>query len=374
MAQYYELAVAAAVAFGAGSSAAASALDGMLTALGPSEHRVASGMVTVAACEGPDGETFTTDVISVRPDITFLRQHTAEGTTRILVSGDRVWRWGDDGPGAAAVDPAVRAFVRGHEFHLAVLAARDRFRDITDAGEGRVGERPCRLVAMTDEGGRPASLCLDPGTHLPLELTINPVSEEAGDSIVIHPDNWREESGLTLFRSFELRQGDKVFRYRFELVAPVEIEPGVFGPPEEDPVWLAARLDDLAAVAMMHHRAIEAHRRSDPSLWLPDEVERYLSVNRGELVRRSLAERRTRVAAYLGGTSYHLYRDRRPVVVGLARDGSLAWLACEVEAAGAHRRDDGGQEPVEWIAAWVELLAREGDRWVRVGDASNFRP
>ena len=89
--------------------------------------------------------------------------------------------------------------------------------------------------------------------------------------------------------------------------------------------------------------------------------------------RPTLDERTERITGYLGATSFAFYRDRVPVQVRLARDGSLAWLACEVEATGVRAGEDGSETPLAFEWAWVELLAREGDRWVRAGNASNSR-
>jgi hypothetical protein len=51
-----------------------------------------------------------------------------------------------------------------------------------------------------------------------------------------------------------------------------------------------------------------------------------------------------------------------PPVVSIARDGSLAWLACEMEALGVQRQDDGSSASIRSNAAWVELMRSEGGR------------
>jgi hypothetical protein len=55
-------------------------------------------------------------------------------------------------------------------------------------------------------------------------------------------------------------------------------------------------------------------------------------------------------------------------------DGSLGWLACQIEAAGV-QRDAGGQEaPLAFGFSWVELYARDGRRWRAIGNASSQKP
>ena len=86
-------------------------IDRMLSSFGPEEHRAAAGMVTVASCTGPGG-AFTTEVISVRPDVTLFTQRSDRGVLRLLVTRGRVWSVPGDGQAPAPADPAARAFVR----------------------------------------------------------------------------------------------------------------------------------------------------------------------------------------------------------------------------------------------------------------------
>jgi hypothetical protein len=103
-----------------------------------------------------------------------------------------------------------------------------------------------------------------------------------------------------------------------------------------------------------------------------DDAEHYLSVNRGVMTRPPHADRRSRFFSYLERTDYRTYRDVVPPEVTLSRDGTIGWLACEMEARGVQRQEDGSTGDIEFSAAWVELMRREDGRWLRVGDASNF--
>ena len=62
---------------------------------------------------------------------------------------------------------------------------------------------------------------------------------------------------------------------------------------------------------------------------------------------------------------------------GYPQDGTLAWLACEMQAAG-HRDAGGKNEPIAYGFSWVEHYARDPDskdrRWISIGNASSQRP
>jgi hypothetical protein len=66
-------------------------------------------------------------------------------------------------------------------------------------------------------------------------------------------------------------------------------------------------------------------------------------------------------------------------VIALSEDGSLAWLACEMEAEGV-RTLEGKSEPIAYAFSWVEHYARgpadsRGKRpWSAIGNASSLRP
>ena len=60
-------------------------------------------------------------------------------------------------------------------------------------------------------------------------------------------------------------------------------------------------------------------------------------------------------------------------MVAVSQDGSLGWLACEMEAAGL-QTGDGGEEEFTFGYTWVEFVARHEGGWKRIGNASSPRP
>jgi hypothetical protein len=145
-------------------------------------------------------------------------------------------------------------------------------------------------------------------------------------------------------------------------------------------VWLshgaltAVTVTDGDQLRALHEKVMQAHRQSAVELLLEDEAADYIVANRGEVSRPTLDERRRRLGAYLGRTSFQQYRDLVEPVVTVSNDGTLAWVIVQVQARGTQTVEDGREEPIEFVSAWIELYQKKDGRWWRVGNASNFKP
>lgn len=144
-------------------------------------------------------------------------------------------------------------------------------------------------------------------------------------------------------------------------------------------VWLvhgvltAAAATDEDLLRALHEKVLRAHRQADAEVLLEDEAADYVVANRGEVTRPTLDERRRRLRAYLGRTSFQEYRDVIEPVVTVSNDGTLAWVVVQVQARGTQMTETGHKEPVEFVSAWIELYQKKHGRWWRVGNVSNFR-
>jgi len=203
-------------------------LDGMLTALGGRERIEALKSLSVEAeCLGPGGP-FNTIVRSVRPGRVNFRQTSDRGRTEIWSTPSATWTIGDDGK-PQKKGGAVRAFVRGHEFHLLLFEIYDRFGNHEVRGTRTVNGTDCVDVGMADEQGRPASICIDPADHLPVSLQLNP--EGAEGTITVLFDHWVAVGGLNYFWSFVLTEGTRGFRYEYVGIEPDSIPGELFHEP-----------------------------------------------------------------------------------------------------------------------------------------------
>ncbi|HEX8706021.1 MAG TPA: nuclear transport factor 2 family protein [Myxococcaceae bacterium] len=135
---------------------------------------------------------------------------------------------------------------------------------------------------------------------------------------------------------------------------------------------LTSREDDVAQLLRLHERSLEAHRRSDAAMLVGEAPDDFLLVNRGSVQTVTRAQMLQSMSGYLGSTTFTRYEDLCPPVVKVSQDGTLAWVAVQVQAEGTQRTGD-KTEPLSFVSAWVSLYEKRNGRWVSVGNASNFR-
>ena len=123
----------------------------------------------------------------------------------------------------------------------------------------------------------------------------------------------------------------------------------------------------------LHRDVMVAHLKSDVDALLAPEADDYVVVSRGEVTRPSKAERAERLGPYLRSTKFEIYEDLVPPVVKVSPDGRLGWVVVQVRAKGVQTQPDGTSAPLEFQSAWIELYEKRGGRWLRTGNASNFK-
>jgi hypothetical protein len=143
---------------------------------------------------------------------------------------------------------------------------------------------------------------------------------------------------------------------------------------ESDPSVMFDRLGDLGELAAAHERVMAAHRASDAAALTANGAEISTISGRGRLTSSTLTEFRDRMGGYLGSIRFTRYEDTAVPVIALSIDGTLGWLACEMEAEGTSTTD-GKSEPLAYAFSWVELSAKKADgAWQSIGNASSQRP
>jgi hypothetical protein len=130
---------------------------------------------------------------------------------------------------------------------------------------------------------------------------------------------------------------------------------------------------DAKQLLALHEKVMRAHRESNVNLLLEDGAPASVVANRGEISRPSLEETRQRLGPYLSSTRFQEYRDLVPPIVTVSKDGTLGWVVVQIQARGV-QTNDGRDEPLEFVSAWVELYQKRDGRWWRVGNVSNFKP
>lgn len=133
-------------------------------------------------------------------------------------------------------------------------------------------------------------------------------------------------------------------------------------------------LDALRAEILDLHRAeIQAHWDKDVDFFVRDISENYVAVAGGEISPRTVDQIRAQFSSYLNNTTFSEYRDLAEPLVGLSKDGSLAWAILQIRVVGQRRMEDGSDRELDFICAWMTLYERQGERWMRLADASTFK-
>ena len=305
------------------------------------------GLVSRAEVMGPRG-TFVTEMVSL-----------ADGTARLVQT-------------YPADDPRRRAPVE-----LLTLPGNRAFQRDENGGFEPAAAGTAAFVLGHDA----ARLALAQGTR-PASISLPAPAEMGGGTVTITLDDYRRVIGFDLpFSATFVHSAAPADRYvyRYTELLPFRIAPG--SPAPENNGDRAStpfeRLGDFAEIARAHERVMAAHRVSDAALLTADAAGRSTVSGRGRLSEVTRDEQLARLKDYLGAIRFSRYEDTAVPVIAVSHDGTLAWLACEMQAEGHH--DPGGKnEPIAYGFSWIEHYARDPDskdrRWISIGNASSQRP
>lgn len=60
-------------------------------------------------------------------------------------------------------------------------------------------------------------------------------------------------------------------------------------------------------------------------------------------------------------------------IVGFSKDGSLTWSIVKVKIGGNRTMKNGAERELDFTCAWITLYEKQGDKWIRLGEVSNFK-
>ena len=123
----------------------------------------------------------------------------------------------------------------------------------------------------------------------------------------------------------------------------------------------------------LHQDTIDAHWQKDVDFFVKDMSKDYLFVQNGEIQRPQKDEISTKMSDYLNNTIFTEYRDLQEPIIGFSKDGSVAWSIVQVKVAGKRTMDDGTERDLDFTCAWITLYERQGDKWLRLAEVSNFK-
>jgi hypothetical protein len=122
----------------------------------------------------------------------------------------------------------------------------------------------------------------------------------------------------------------------------------------------------------LHKTGIDAHWEKDIDFFVRDIDEHYFSVNNGEIRYPSKEEITRQFNNYLNNTTFYKYEDMQDPIVVIADDGSLAYTLVRVKISGERKLEADSIREFGFVCAWITLYKREGEKWIRMGEVSNF--
>ena len=123
----------------------------------------------------------------------------------------------------------------------------------------------------------------------------------------------------------------------------------------------------------LHEGFIEAHLNKNIDFLVQDLSEDYFAISRGEIKKFTPEEMKSDLSDYINNTVFSEYKDVEEPIIGFSGDGSLAWAVFKVKATGMFTSDDGSEQKLDFICAWLALHERRDDRWILLGDVSTFK-
>lgn len=370
------LAVAAPLAAAAGD--AGLTLEKVAASIGSAEARQAIRSISARAdANGPRG-AFTSEIVSLDEGEVRFELRRGEALTELLLRGGSAFARETAGAPLVPAEASLASFIRGHEVHRILLALDRRFR----ADFRGIGGSDAGCLALRDTADVPARICLDSATGLPTILELAVPEAMGGGKVTLELADWRALHGVRLPHAVDFVRGNERHTYRYTEVLPFRLAPGAYLP--EGPEARFARLGDLAALASAHHRVMEGHRRSDAALFVQDGSERSMMSGRGVLSETTREAVAARLGPYLASIRFTRYEDVAVPMIAVSADGTLGWLACQIEAAGEQAQpvqENAGAAPtppptvpIAYGFSWVELYARLDGSWASIGNASSARP
>jgi len=129
-----------------------------------------------------------------------------------------------------------------------------------------------------------------------------------------------------------------------------------------------------AEILEMHRDFIQAHLDKDAAFIAKPTSPDYLSVSDGIVRNIDASEMEQMLSEYLNSTKFSTYNNVAEPIIGISRDGSLAWSIVRVRVAGQRSRPQGPLQNFDTLWAWLTLYQRNGDQWLRIADVSTNRP
>lgn len=124
----------------------------------------------------------------------------------------------------------------------------------------------------------------------------------------------------------------------------------------------------------LHRSFIQAHLHKDAAFIARPTSPEHIFVSNGVVENIDAVKMEKRLSDYLNTTEFTDYSDIAEPIIGMSRDGSLAWAVVQVRTAGTRKISDGASRDFDVQWAWITLYQKIGNQWLRIVEVSTDRP
>ena len=195
-------------------------------------ERVVTVTHTLVASARVEGPSSNYDVVARSTRDGRVRLEFSTGfQAGIDVGGD--WEFDAATNSIEPLDPATRAFVRGHELHMSLLAAEARYGDPRFTGVGSFEGAPAFRLTFLDELRAPVDVFLAPADTLPLGMRMVNHTGRGARDVTVSFSTWEPVGQLRLFKRATFVHGEDVYQYEYStLDLNISLPDRLFQPPD----------------------------------------------------------------------------------------------------------------------------------------------
>jgi hypothetical protein len=319
----------------------------------PSEIEKIKSIEAVADCDGPKGK-YTTEIKSFPAGRTYFKQTYSyrDSGTEVFINRNLAW----NKPAAdefALVSPFQKLVVELHEYQKMAFDFEKMFTDFESAGEEDFGGRPSFKVAAENSLGGTVYLFFDKETKL-LSGYILPVpgSDQTVENVF---NEWKTVGRIKLPSKITATDSSGVWVLNFDRIT--------LNRTAEKTLDIPPRVADLAELMRLHEQHQTAHLTYDAGLFVETFAENLVTVQRGEVVTRSREQNLERIKNYFGSYKFREWKDIKPPVFKISKDGTLATVIVEKLVTGTYANEKGETVEDKTEFAWLEVWEKIGGKW-----------
>jgi hypothetical protein len=186
----------------------------------------------IADCTGPKS-TYTTEIISARPDRLFFKQSWQGREPFVaLINGRYSWTRSEVSGKVSLMDKNTREIVRGHDFQMIAISPTSRFTNpVVEGYEEFAGARRLKIGANDDLGNK-SSLFFNVNSYLMAGMIITNPSDTR-ETVKVVFNEWKQVGNIKLPSVVTATDKSGDFVLRFKEIILNQLDKNMFRVPEE---------------------------------------------------------------------------------------------------------------------------------------------